>query len=201
MNWSILCSGPYIEALSESYTPELVEGIFTFKLPLAEGAMPYIHLDDLGLYALWIFTNPEQSRGLNLEIGTVHASGNDIAAAFTATTGQPARYEAVELQGFLTKQFGSMPRGADTIIGEDFAPGDKSLMTYRQNFTAWWEIYRACGGNTGIIKRDYEPLDRILPGRVRSVEEWMRKVKYTGDKKPLLKQLGGKAKLKDTKQK
>lgn len=188
MNWSILCSGPYLESLSESSNPQLIDGIYTFKFPLADdGAMPFIHLDDLALYALWIFTHPEESRGLNLEIATVHATGHDVAAAFTAATGHPARYEASDLQEFLTENFSHLPQGADTVIGGDFAPGDKSLMTFRQNFTAWWEIYRASGGNKGIIQRDYEALDRILPGRVRSVEEWMKKVEYTGEYKRMLK--------------
>ena len=28
-------------------------------------------------------------------------------------------------------------------------------------------------GNKGVIRRDYEALDRILPGRIRSAEEWL----------------------------
>jgi hypothetical protein len=181
MNWSVISSGPYIEGLSEFYNPELIDGVQVWKLPLGDGAMPFIHLEDLGQYALWIFTHPEESRGWNLEIATIHASGSDIAAAYTAFTGKPARYEPTEMNEALEKTYAGLPKGADTLIGVGHVPGDPTLLTWRENFTAWWEIYRASGENKGIIQRDYELLDRIFPGRVKSVEEWMRKVNYTGE--------------------
>jgi hypothetical protein len=179
-----------MEMLNASLNPQLINGVYTFTLPLANGAMPLIHLDDLGLYALWIFTHPEDARGLNLEIATAHVTGEDMAAAFTAATGRPAAYQPDDIQTFLEKGFASMPQGPDTLIGVNHAPGDKTLLTWRQNFTAWWEIYRASGGNKGIIQRDYDLLDRILPSRVRSLEEWMKKVGYTGEYKRLLKATG-----------
>jgi hypothetical protein len=36
-------------------------------------------------------------------------------------------------------------------------------LTPEQNFTNWWNLYRASGGNNGFITWDYEQLDRILP--------------------------------------
>jgi len=65
--------------------------------------------------------------------------------------------------------------------------------TYRQNFTAWWEIYRATGDNKGVVERDYAVLDEVLPGRVRGLEEWMRGVGYTGERseRGLLKDIPG----------
>ena len=83
-----------------------------------------------------------------------------------------------------------LPTGQDTKIAGGYVPAgedDETLMSYGQNFTAWWTIYQASGGNKGIITRDSEMLDRIFPGRVRSAEEWMRKTGYTGELKPLLK--------------
>ena len=56
-----------------------------------------------------------------------------------------------------------------------------------RTFTNWWNLYRASGGNNGFITWDYERLDRILPGRVRSVEEWMRKIGYDGSGTLVLK--------------
>jgi hypothetical protein len=188
MIWSVISSGPYIESLNEYYRPKAdSEGINVFRLPLANGAMPFIHLEDLGSYALWVLENPTQSKGLNLEIATVHATGNDIATAFTSVTGKPARYEAADLAEYMTEFWAMLPQGQDTKIGAAVAGDDDTLMSYGQNFTAWWNIYQASGGNKGIIKRDYGMLDRIFPERVKSVAEWMSKTRYEGQLKPVLK--------------
>jgi hypothetical protein len=194
MNWSIITNGPYMEGLSDYFRPTPDEtGTYVFRFPLKEdGAMPLICLDDLGLYALWALENPDQSRGLDLEVATVHATGRDIAAAFAAATGKPSRYDNVELATFMQEYWSRMPQGQDTKIGAAFAgEDDPTLMTYGQNFSAWWRIYQASADNKGIIRRDYDLLDRILPGRVRSVEEWMRKTKFEGEQRPLLKDYAG----------
>jgi hypothetical protein len=149
--------------------------------------MPFIHLEDLGTYARWILDNPSQSNGMELEIATVHASGEGIAAAFTAVTGEPAHYDAADLSTFMHEFWVMLPNGEDTKIAAKYAPDDDTLMSYSQNFTAWWNIYQASGGNQGIIRRDYEMLDQIFPERIKNVEEWMRKTNYTGELKPLLK--------------
>jgi NmrA-like family len=189
MTWSILSSGPYIESLNEYFRPKVDStGVHVFQLPLAQGAMPLISLEDLGSYALWILENPSQSNGMELEIATAHASGSDIAAAFHTTTGKAARYEVADLATFMSEFWSMLPNGQDTKIASSYAgDDDDTLMSYGQNFTAWWNIYQASGGNKGIITRDYELLDRILPGRVKSVEEWMKKTDYSGGFKPLLK--------------
>ena len=63
------------------------------------------------------------------------------------------------------------------------------LQTYAEDFGNWFEVYKATGNNTGLLKRDYEKLDKILPDRVKSLEEWMRLVGYTGEPKAVLKDL------------
>ena len=89
MMWSILTSGPHIESLNENYRPKLDSaGIHVVHLPLAQGAMPFIHLDDLGTYARSILDNPSQSNGRDLEIATAHATGQKMAAALTARNRQ-----------------------------------------------------------------------------------------------------------------
>jgi NmrA-like family len=188
MMWSILTSGPYIEALNENYRPQVdSQGVYIFRIPLAEGAMPFIHLDDLGTYARWILDNPSRSNGMDLEIATAHTSGEDITKAFTAVTGKPARYDAADLATFIREYWSMMPNGEGTKIAWGYEPDDDTRMSYGQNFTAWWNIYQASGGNKGIVRRDYGLLDRIFPGRVKSVEEWMKKTGYTGELKPVLK--------------
>lgn len=64
---------------------------------------------------------------------------------------------------------------------------DKSLMTVHDNFRGFFTLWQHSGRNQGVIRRDYELLDEILPTRIKSVEEWMRKTEYTGLPKPVLK--------------
>jgi hypothetical protein len=56
-------------------------------------------------------------------------------------------------------------------------------------FTNWWNLYKASAGNKGLIRRDYQFLDKILPGRAKSVGDWMKKEKYTGERVSLVKTL------------
>ena len=190
-----------MDMLHEPYVPSYDEkkDEYVYRLPLGDaGAMPLIVLHDLGQYARWIFDHPLEAKGLNLEIATCHATGADIASAFTATTGKAARYEAAELAEYLEKFFAYLPKGQHTLIGEAFAGSqDNTLISWGQNFHAWWEIYRSSGGNKGIVQRDYAFLDRILPNRVKSVEEWMRKVGYTGERRTVLKDVADRSGFKE----
>jgi hypothetical protein len=67
MKWSILTSGPYMEMLSLLWSPyhDATTDTYEFQVPLGDGAIPMIHLDDLGEYARWIFDHPERSSGTN----------------------------------------------------------------------------------------------------------------------------------------
>ncbi|KAH8653293.1 hypothetical protein BGZ61DRAFT_374174, partial [Ilyonectria robusta] len=61
------------------------------------------------------------------------------------------------------------------------------LQTYGENFTAWWNLYKASTWNKDLIQRDYKFLDKILPACVKGVAEWMKKVNYTGERLSTLK--------------
>jgi hypothetical protein len=185
MAWTNILSGPYMETLSDVLVPKIdAEGIYVFPMPLYDGAIPFIVLDDLARYVLWTLDNPNLSNGLTLGAATEHAEGQSLAKAFTAVTGKAARYDDISVEQWLEKTFGDR---VDRKIGEEHAPGEESLMTYRQNFSAWWELYRASRGNKGIIRRDYDFLDKILPHRIRSVEQWMKLTQYDGTPKAVVK--------------
>ena len=122
-----------------------------------------------------MFEHSSRSAGLDLGVAIAHVSGADLATAFEAVTGNKARYENIPLQAMLDQ----MPAGK---IGSQGSPGydDTTLKTAPEHFGPWWQIFRESGGNTGLWKRDYGLLDEIMPSRIRSVEEWMREVKYDG---------------------
>jgi hypothetical protein len=43
-------------------------------------------------------------------------------------------------------------------------------------------IWQRSGGNKGLITRDYKLLDEILPGRIKTAEEWFRREEEKGQK-------------------
>ena len=48
-------------------------------------------------------------------------------------------------------------------------------MTFEENFTGFFNMWRYSEGNGGLIRRDCKLLDEIHPGRVKSAEEWFRR--------------------------
>jgi hypothetical protein len=158
-------------------------GTYLFKLPLGNGAIPFIDLSDLAGYIRWALSNPEQSNGLDLGVATVHASGPDIANSFADITAKPARYVDIPIEEWQTATWTKLPKGPETKVGFLSVNDDGALLqTYGENFTNWWNLYKASAGNNGLIQRDYELLDKILPTRIKSVAEWMRRAKYTGER-------------------
>ncbi|KAK9244385.1 hypothetical protein V1506DRAFT_541620 [Lipomyces tetrasporus] len=125
---------------------------------------------------------------LTLALQPAHVSGNELAAAYSAYSGKPAKFVDIPVENWNTVAWKNLLKGKDTKIGFQTINDDNALlMTYGENFGNWWNLYRASGKNEGLIQRDYGFLDKIVPGRLRSVTEWMEKVQYTGEKIEVLK--------------
>lgn len=172
MGVSIFTTTAYMDMVHHggtAMTPRLIDGVVTWSVPLGDGAVPHIALEDVGFYVRWIFDNPARSNGLNLEVSTEHVHYADMAAAFERVTGKPARYVDVGVEEY----FAAHPRFGDGLVGEGAREG--AALTWRQNFEAFWNLFRHSGGNTGVLKRDYALLDEIHPGRIKSVEEYFRR--------------------------
>jgi hypothetical protein len=82
-------------------------------------------------------------------------------------TGHPARYIDTSLDAYWN---GPLKRAADLPAGYDADPNDKSTMSFRDNFTGFWNIWKY-----GVVQRDYALLDEIHPDRIRTVEQWLRR--------------------------
>jgi hypothetical protein len=185
---SILTSGPYMELLFEFMLPKKKnDGSFQFVAPLGNGAVPLIHLEDLGLYARYLFDNQSKVNGLDLKVATQHVHWSDLASTFTKVTGEPSSYLDVSLEEYFDNHYPAGPKAVNRKIGTSVDKKDKTLQSWKQNFSGFWTLFKHSGGNKGKITRDYEMLDSILPSRVKTVEEWMRKVKYDGSPRPTLK--------------
>jgi uncharacterized protein YbjT (DUF2867 family) len=176
MGAALFTTGPYIEmAISAGtiMTPTIEEDVVVWKVPLGEGAVAHVALDDCAHYVRWLFDHQDESNGMDLEVAIDHITYHEIAAAFTKVTGKPAKCIDLSLEDYWKHgPVASVPRGMPA--GYNSVAGDPATMSFRDNFTGFWNIWRLSGGNRGVVQRDYALLDRIHPNRIRSVEQWLR---------------------------
>jgi hypothetical protein len=132
----------------------------------------HVALDDCGYYVRWLFDHPDRANGMDLEVAIEHVRYADLAAAFERVTGHPAQYIDTSLDDYFN---GPLKAAADLPAGYNADPNDRSTMSFRDNFTGFWNQWKH-----DIISRDYDLLDEIHPGRIRSVEEWLRKAEQSG---------------------
>jgi hypothetical protein len=171
MGAAVFTSGPYIEmAISPGtpMTPHLEDGVLTWRVPLGDGAVPHVSLEDCGYYVRWLFDNPERANGMDLEVAIDDVGYADLAKAFETVTGHPARYVDTDLDNYWRE--GPLSAIADRPAGYNADPDDTSTMSVRDNFTGFWNLWKY-----RVINRDYALLDEIHPKRIRSAEEWFRK--------------------------
>lgn len=175
MGAALLTTGPYMEMAISSMTPmtpTVEDGVATWRVPLGHGAIPHVALEDCGYYARWLFDNRERANGMNLEVAIEHVEYARLAEAFERVTGHPAQYVDTELEAYWS---GPLKAAAHLPSGYNADPGDSSTMSFRDNFTGFWNLWKH-----GIIKRDYALLDDIHPGRIRTVEQWLRREDQLG---------------------
>jgi uncharacterized protein YbjT (DUF2867 family) len=170
MGAAVFTTGPYMEMVLSSrtpMTPTIEDGVATWRVPLGDGAVVHVALEDCGYYVRWLFDHPERANGMDLEVAIEHVKYADLAAAFERVTGHRAQYIDTSLDDYFN---GPLKVAADRPAGYSADPNDPSTMSFRDNFTGFWNMWKH-----NIIKRDYALLDEIHPGRIRSVEQWLRR--------------------------
>ncbi|KAI1324939.1 hypothetical protein F5Y16DRAFT_401944 [Xylariaceae sp. FL0255] len=185
MRSALFTTSPYMDMTigkGTPFAPVVEEGVAVWKVPLADGAVPFTALEDCGVYVKWLFDHPDEADGMDLAVAIDHITFNEYVRAFNKVTGREARWENVDLQEHLETVFGPM---VDTPTGYNADPNDKATMTLRQNFGGFFTVWRNSGGNKGVIRRDYALLDKIHPDRIRSAEQWFRMENERGIKKGL----------------
>ncbi|KAK7419637.1 hypothetical protein QQX98_003228 [Neonectria punicea] len=173
MSAALFTTGPYMEMAIHAYTPmspTVEDGVVTWRVPLGDGAVPEVALDDCGYYVKWLFDNHERAAGMDLDVAIEHATYTEVPKAFEKVTGKPAQ----SIDASFDERFANAPV-AELPTGYNADPKDPATMKYRDNFTGWWNLWRHSGGNKGLIKKDYKVLDEIHPGRIRTVEDWFRR--------------------------
>lgn len=175
MGAGIFTTGPYIEMSISSLTimtPKVEDGVVTWRVPLGDGSVVHVALDDCEHYVRWMFDHPERSNGMDLEVAIDHIGYHDLAAAFEKVTGQKAQYIDVSLDEYWEQ--GPMSRMAGVASGYNADLKDPAAMSMRQNFSGFWNMWKYSGGNKGVIRRDYALLDEIHPNRIKSAEQFFR---------------------------
>ena len=147
--------------------------VMTWRVPLGNGAVPHVALCDCGHYVRWIFDHQREASGLDLQVAIAHIGYHELAQAFAKVTGRKARYVDVSLEQYWKD--GPMSTAKSLAAGYNADMRDPGAMSIEMNFTGFWNMWGASGGNRGVIRRDYALLDRIFPGRVKSAEEWFRR--------------------------
>jgi hypothetical protein len=176
MGAALFTTGPYIEMVispGTPMTPNVEDGVLTWRVPLGEGAVPHVSLEDCGYYVRWLFDHPERANGMDLEVAVDHIAYADLAAAFQKVTGHPAQYIDTDLDSYWTTSALSALAGQPAGYNAD--PHDKSTMKIRDNFTGFWNLWKY-----GVVKRDYSLLDEIHPNRIKSAEEWFKREDQRG---------------------
>ncbi|GME42363.1 hypothetical protein V498_10577 [Neofusicoccum parvum] len=167
MGAALFTTGPYIEmSLSSNtpMTPSVEDGVVTWRVPLGDGAVVHVALDDCEHYVHWLFDNPGRASGMDLEVAIDHIPYSELARAFEKVTGHPARYIDTDMDTYW--RIGALAPGADRSSGYNSDISDPAAMTMRENFTGFWTIWKHSGGNRGVIKRNYSLLNEIHPRKV-----------------------------------
>ncbi|TLD39533.1 NmrA family protein [Venturia nashicola] len=175
MGAALFTTGPYIEMTIASMTimtPTVEDGVVTWRMPLGEGAVPHVSLEDCGVYVRWLFDHQDRAYGMDLEVAIDHVSYHDLAMAFEKVSGHPARYIDTSLDEYW--KTGPLAFIADKPCGYNSDPKDPAHMSMRDNFSGFWNLWANSGGNAGVVKRNYGLLDEIFPGRVSNAEQWFR---------------------------
>ncbi|KAK5635736.1 hypothetical protein RRF57_011448 [Xylaria bambusicola] len=186
MRSAVFTTGPYIEMTigrATPFPPSVENGVAIWRAPLDNGAVPFTALDDVGVYVMWLFDHAGgEADGIEVQASIAHITFDEYVRAFEKVLGKPAKWIDVDLEEHLENNWG---KKADWPAGYNADPNDPATMTIRQNFRAWFKVYQNSGENKGIVRRDYDLIDRIFPGRIRSVEEWIRRENENGLKKGL----------------
>lgn len=167
MGAALFTTGPYMEmafSAQTPMTPAIENGVLTWRVPLGNGAVPHVALEDCAYYVRWLFDNRARANGMNLEVAIEHVRYAELAVAFEHVTGHPARFIDTTLDDY----FRPLQHICDLPAGYNADINDKSTMSFRDNFTGFWNQWKH-----NIISRDYSLLDEIHPNRIKTAAQWI----------------------------
>lgn len=97
------------------------DGSYLWALPLGQGHVPLIGLSDFAYFTRYIFDNPSEVSGVDLEVASEMATWSDVVQTFERVTGKKGVYRDITLDQY----FSSLPPAfpADGPVARDVPDG------------------------------------------------------------------------------
>jgi len=159
------------------------DGSFTFYSSIGDGVLPVIALADIGHYVGWIFGNKERADNLDIVAVTDVIPYSTIVSAFEKVTGKKGHWKDLPYEEFA--EIRGMKDGIPAAFAHSGEYTDPSGMSMKDNFEGWWNAWRDSVFTWDNV--NVKLLDEIHPDRMKSLEEWMARVGYDGERKFILK--------------
>ncbi|KAI0075142.1 NAD(P)-binding protein [Panus rudis PR-1116 ss-1] len=172
MSWTQITTGPYMDMLYHMMFGPLnirEDGTRVFASPIEQGKAPMIALADIGFFARYTFDNREKTSGQDLQVASELVSWDNLVETFTRVTGHKAVYVHQTIDEWMDNF-----HNVDVPLGTEEKIIGPTTITWRQNFSAWWCMWR-----DGIVMRDMNWIRGIHPDGY-TLERWMREEKYEG---------------------
>lgn len=152
---TVLQTTSYFENLQSYFMPQprsANDPTLVFTVPMADKPWTMIALDDIGVFARYIFSHLEQTAGKTLAVASQSLRMQDVVEIFTRVTGIPASYEPMTVEQFRSLGY----------------PG----VTDMSNMFEFFQTY-GCD-------RDFDALHKIHPN-LTSFENWLRQTGWKGE--------------------
>ena len=104
---------------------------------------------------------------MNLETAIDHINYTDWQRHSKRSPAIAARYIDTDLGDYWNGPLNGL---AELPAGYNADPSDKSTMSFRENFTGFWNMWKARIHHQGL-----RPARRDPPDRIKSAEEWLRR--------------------------
>ena len=124
----------------------------------------------MGAFARYALDHRVETSGKNLEVATELVKWDNLAETYTKVTGQPAIHKHLTIEEWFANFV-----NADAVPLANERKGAGESISWKQNFTAFWSMWR-----DGIVNRDMEWCRRAVP-TLHTLESWMRETGYQAD--------------------
>lgn len=175
--WCNVYGGVYAEMLGSVLRPIKQGDDYMFAAPMHENSIiPLMPLANYGTTVEWVLENPEKSAGRFMDAGAIPSSWPEIVAAFVKVTGKKARFQPLSQEEWFA---GAAKSGVpvDAAMPASARADDPAVFTFRKTFGAWWNMWRDNTRETELPGRSMVE----VPGRISSLEQWMRETGYQGE--------------------
>lgn len=177
--WTIITGGVYAKMLGSLLMPVKTPDGLIFAAPMStQSVIPLIPLEFYGARVAWALKHPKDSVGKYLSAGPFQVTYPDIVDAVRNTTGMSVQFKSITIEEWMNGVAAYV--NPDDMLPRGASRSDSTAFSFRKSFSAWWELWNANRYDDHLADIDNAWADEQLPNRPGSLEEWLRKVNYTG---------------------